>query len=275
MSAVVRRILGVACVLGLLLSACGESDSTDQDAAAVITRGGAATRNSGPFQFEQVLRVTLADGEFLAQRTVGIFDEDRVSLEVTSEGTAAGVFSAASTVDAGSILRIVIADEVLLRVDLLTDTGDGPWTVGPEGPSAEGSVSILGSALVANVAEAEVIGEPGGETIAGLSVTQYRAPAPAAEMAIYLPSEMLDLLAEAGLRRDRTTAMTEVDYWVSDDGRLVRVEIDHLPVLEVVGLDLFSTPSEITELRHTFEVLQFGGVEVEVPDSSQIDRSER
>ena len=260
-----------------LAGACGGGDDEidGADVGSLLTRAGPATRSASPFSFVQTLRTEVADGTFLEQRNVGIFDveENRVSIVVTSEGDATTVFTADTTVQPGSTLNLVIDEGlVYLRVDVL-GLENTPWTTvesGGDGTSAEGTVSILGAALVATVSEGEQIGEEGSAMIAGAAVTHYRAPAQAADVAIYLPTETLNLLLEQGFRRDTVRSTTLVDYWLDDEGRIRRISIDHQPLIEELAGGLFDPGAEVTALRHTFEVLQFGGVEVEVPGPDEI-----
>lgn len=264
-----------------MLAACGDSDvdsTANADVVTRITRSGSATRDASPFSFVQTLRTGTADGRFLEQRTEGIYDGERASIVVTTDGDASDVFTVSSTIDPGSVLRFVIdGSAIYLRVDFLGIDDASPWSVveaGPTSPNAEGTVSILGVALVANAQQADVVGVAGDEVIAGESVTHYRVPAPASDVAIYLPTETLDLLVERGFVREQVSVMTSVDYWLSDDGRVMRVSIDHMPLLEALGVGRFSNGPEVTELRHTFEIVQFGGVDVVVPDPSEVATDE-
>jgi hypothetical protein len=267
----------LAAVLALT-AACGGGDddgSADGAAASLLITAGAVTRSESPFSFVQTLRTETADGQFLEQRTEGIYDgeADRAVLVVTTEGTATAVFTADTTVQPGSTVRIVIdGQQVYLRVDVV-GLDDTPWTAvtpSADGPTAEGTISVLGSALVANVADAEQVGDIGSETVGGVATTRYAVTANAAEAAIYLPTETLDLLVEQGLRRDRVRARARFDYWLDDAGRIRRIRIDHTPLVEELAGDLFEPGAEVTSLQHTFEIVQFGGVEVAVPGPDDI-----
>ncbi|MDG2113457.1 MAG: hypothetical protein P8N02_12680 [Actinomycetota bacterium] len=263
--------------LMVFAAACGDGDTDDagDDIGSLLTRTGSATRGAAPFSFVQTLRTEVADGTFLEQRTEGVFDaeQDTVSIVVTSEGDATEVFTAGTTVLPGSTLNLVIADgAAFLRVDVL-GLENTLWSrveAGNDRATAEGTVAILGSGLVASVADGEQVGEKGSAVIGDAAVTHYRAPAAAADVSIYLPTETLNLLLEQGFRRSTVQSTALVDYWLDDEGRIRRVTIDHQPLIEELSTGLFDPGAEVTALRQTFEIVQFGGVEVEIPGPDEI-----
>lgn len=256
-------------MLALAVVGCGDEapPGPPPEVSRALTAAGPVTRANAPFTFEQVLRVESTSGSYLEQRTDGVYEPSagRVALRITSEGDGAVAFSG-STVTPGTEVGIVIdGDRVLLRVDL-DDVVDGSWASvnpGSDGPTVESAVSILGAALLADVNRAEVIGP---DTVGGVSVTHYRIPAPAGDLAVYLPTETLDVLLDAGFRREVVDGDAMVDAWLDDEGRIRRLVVDYLPLIEAMvgrGLDEGSTVSAMT---HTFTVVPFGEVSVEVPE---------
>ena len=278
-SAPVRLLtLTVVAVAALALGCGGGSDGEDTvEAGALLTRSGSITRSASPFSFVQTLRAETADGKFLEQRTEGVYDRtaDRSSLIVVSNGEATTVFTAATTVELGSVLNIVIdGSNVYLRLDFAGIDDLSQWTpldAGPNSPTTEGTVSMLGAALVADVTSATLVDDDGQDSVGGVAVTHYRVPADSAEVAIYLPTETLDLLLEGGLRRDSVRARTTVDYWLDVEGRIRRISIDHQPLIDELTAGWFEAGAAVTSLRHTFEITQFGDVMVRVPSPSEID----
>jgi len=271
------KALGGIVLLAMLAVACGDDDESTSDVSGRLTRAGTVTRAEGQISFVQVLRAETSSGEFVEQTTEGIYDGDagQASLVVTTERSAGSdsIFVVDSTVEPGTTLRLVMDNgQVFLRVDVL-GLDSTSWSLVPAGestPTADSTVAVLGSALVADVSDGEQIGETGAETVGGVAVTRYRVPADAANVAIYLPTETLNVLAELGFRSRNLEAATTVDYWLDDADRIRRVEIDHQPLLTELVSGAFDPGVEIIAFTHSFEITQFGDVSVVVPGPAEI-----
>jgi len=256
------------------VGACGSDEEPGPDFSALLTSAGSLTRAESPLAFVQALRVETGAGAFLEQTTEGVYDGevDQASLVVTTEQSEDGgsLFVVDSTVDPGTTLRLVMdGRQVFLRVDVL-GLDNTAWSIVPASeatPTADSTVAVLGAALVAEPAAAERIGEIGAEDVGGVAATRYRVPANTAEVAIYLPSETLNVLSEQGLGTRPIDARTFVEFWLDDAGRIRRIEIDHEPLLAAMNVEALR---DVTMFRQRFEITQFGGVAVQVPSPAEI-----
>ncbi|MFT7601376.1 MAG: hypothetical protein ACI8TP_004328 [Acidimicrobiales bacterium] len=264
--------------MALIAIGCSSGDDapTEEDPrtpSQLLSQTPSFTRGRSPFSYTLTLISEDRQGLPYQQVTRGIYDGavHRAALEVATTGEGLTDFTAATMVDTAARLLVVInGDEAFIRIDIGSGT-EGPWrpldSVAGEGPDASGTVTILNAALVGDSTQAAQVGEIGDTTIAGEPTTQYRIPAPVTEVTPFLPSEVLGYLSAAGFGREQATATTAVDVWIDSDGVTRRISINYLPLIAGLAARGFSEGDDISRYQLVWEVEQFGGVVVEVPQS--------